>query len=95
LRPVYELIAERAALAPDALAVSRSGESLTYRELEERANRLAWHLRSMGVGPEVPVGILAARSVGRLVALVAVARSGRCFLPGGPAQAGKGHAVTN
>ncbi|HKV10659.1 MAG TPA: amino acid adenylation domain-containing protein [Thermoanaerobaculia bacterium] len=85
LRPVQELIAERAALVPAALAVASSEESLTYAELLERANRLAWHLCSLGVGPEVPVGILAERSVEMVVALFAVLQAGGCFLPLDPA----------
>jgi amino acid adenylation domain-containing protein len=85
LRPVHEQIAELAAQAPDALAVARSGESLTYRELEERASQLAGFLRSIGVGPEVPVGILAERSVEMIVSLLAVLKSGGCFLPLDPA----------
>ncbi|HEX6863526.1 MAG TPA: AMP-binding protein, partial [Thermoanaerobaculia bacterium] len=85
LRPVQELIAERAALMPAALAVASSGESLTYAELLERANRLAWHLLSLGVGPEVPVAILAERSVEMIVALLAVLEAGGCFLPLDPA----------
>jgi amino acid adenylation domain-containing protein len=82
---VQELFALRAAEAPDALAVAGPGLRLTYRELDLRAGRLARHLVALGVGPEVPVAVLAGRSPEALVAILAVLKAGGCFLPLDPA----------
>src|SRR5688572_27504853 len=83
---IHETVELRAAEAPEALAVvAAEGAALTYRELNERANRLAHHLRRIGVGPEVPVGVLARRSPDAVVASLAVLKAGGCYLPMDPA----------
>ncbi|HVG11012.1 MAG TPA: amino acid adenylation domain-containing protein [Thermoanaerobaculia bacterium] len=81
-RPVHELIAERRSEAP---AVTCEGETLSYAELDARANRLAWRLRDLGVGPEVPVGIYLERSLDLPVALLAVWKAGGAYVPLDPA----------
>jgi amino acid adenylation domain-containing protein len=63
------------------LAVSDRVERLTYRELAERADRLARALASKGSGPEVPVGLLAERGVDFLAALLAIEETGGVYLP--------------
>ncbi len=73
--------AEQVDRTPDAIAVSRGEVRLSYRELDERANRLAHRLRRSGVGPEVPVAVLMERSVDLVVALLAVVKSGGFYLP--------------
>ena len=71
-----------AADATDAAdAVDTADAGLTYRELNARANRLARHLRQLGVGSEAPVGVLLPRSPELLVALWAVLKAGGAFLP--------------
>ncbi|MFL6195586.1 MAG: non-ribosomal peptide synthase/polyketide synthase [Thermoanaerobaculia bacterium] len=83
---VHELFEHWAAKTPDALAVSGGGSgSLTYRELDERANRLAHYLRSRGVGTEVPVGVLTTRSPEMMVAILAALKAGGCYMPLDPA----------
>ncbi|HVB39257.1 MAG TPA: amino acid adenylation domain-containing protein, partial [Vicinamibacterales bacterium] len=78
-------LAAAAAATPDRSAVTMDGESVTYRELDERSARLATHLVSLGVGPETPVGVCLERSVDLVVALVAVLRAGGAYVPLDPA----------
>ncbi|HEX2210446.1 MAG TPA: amino acid adenylation domain-containing protein [Longimicrobium sp.] len=78
---VHGLIAEQAARTPDAEAVVFRGTTLTYAELEARANRLAHHLRALGAGPEARVGICLERSAETLVAMLAVLKAGAAYLP--------------
>jgi amino acid adenylation domain-containing protein len=66
---------------PEAIAVSSGDIRLTYRELAERSGRLAYRLREMGVGPDVPVAVLMERSVDLVVAVLAVLRTGGHYLP--------------
>ena len=73
---VHELVEAQAEQAPDAVAVICGDEQLTYRELDRRANRLAHHLRSLGVGPETPVGLCMERSLSLIVGLLGVLKAG-------------------
>lgn len=70
-----------AAVCPEATAVVAREESLTYAELEGRANQLAHHLQRIGVGPDVAVGVFLERSVGLAVALQAVVKAGGACVP--------------
>ena len=85
LRCVHRWIEEQARLRPDAVAVVSSGESLTYAELNARSNRLARHLRAIGVGPEVLVGLCAGRSARTVVGLLAILKAGGAYVPLDPA----------
>ncbi len=78
---VQELFEAQVARTPEAVAVVCEGEQLTYRELNRRANRLAHHLRAVGVGPEVLVALLAERGGDFLVAILAVFKAGGAYLP--------------
>jgi amino acid adenylation domain-containing protein len=71
----------RAAQAPDAHALARGRERLTYGELERRANQLAHHLAGLGVGPEVRVGLCLQRSADMVVALLGVLKAGGAYVP--------------
>ncbi|HEX8087809.1 MAG TPA: amino acid adenylation domain-containing protein, partial [Blastocatellia bacterium] len=71
-----ELFERQVERAPDEIAVELEGERVTYRELNGRANRLANYLRKRGVGPETLVGISMARSVGMVVGMLGVLKSG-------------------
>ncbi|MEV6813215.1 Pls/PosA family non-ribosomal peptide synthetase [Micromonospora sp. NPDC051296] len=66
---------------PSALALECGSELLTYRELDERANRLAHHLRALGVASGARVAILLPRSVETYVALLGVGKAGAAFVP--------------
>jgi amino acid adenylation domain-containing protein len=75
--------AEQLARTPDAPAVTEaaSGAELTYRELEQRANQLAHHLIKLGVGHEDRVAVLVERSIGLVVAFLAILKAGAAYLP--------------
>ncbi len=83
---LHRLFAAQAARAPGAAALVGAEEDLSYGELDRRANRLAHHLRRLGVGPEVPVGILLRRSSERIMAVLAVLKAGGAYLPLDPEQ---------
>ncbi|MBL9173926.1 MAG: AMP-binding protein [Verrucomicrobiales bacterium] len=74
---------------PNLVAVIHAGGSLTYGELDQRTNRLARHLRSIGVGPEVVVALRIPRSPELVVTLLAVSKTGGAYLllePSAPAE---------
>jgi amino acid adenylation domain-containing protein/non-ribosomal peptide synthase protein (TIGR01720 family) len=78
---IHEVFEAQAARTPDAVALSFEGSDLTYRELDERANRLAHALRARGVGPDTLVGVAMDRSLELLVALYGVLKAGGAYLP--------------
>ncbi|MEW5926514.1 MAG: amino acid adenylation domain-containing protein [Gemmatimonadota bacterium] len=83
--PLHRLFERQAERSPDAVAV-RSGErSLTYAELDRRANRLAHALAALGVGPEVPVALCLERSPEMVAALLGVLKAGGAYVPLDPA----------
>ncbi len=86
---VDALLERVAAERPGAVAVvgpdSIGGIGLTYRELFEQAGRLAGRLRELGVGPEVPVGLLLERSTGLVAAMIGVWKAGGAYVPLDPA----------
>ena len=77
----HELFETQAKQTPERVAVSFEGQSLTYGELDARANQLARLLRKAGVGPDVLAGISVDRSLGMLVALLAVWKAGGAYVP--------------
>ncbi|GAA3846461.1 hypothetical protein GCM10022243_10800 [Saccharothrix violaceirubra] len=78
---VVDRLEEQARLTPDAPALGFGGETLTYRELHARADRLAGHLRRLGVGRDVFVGVHQRRSTRLVVSLLAVLKAGGAYLP--------------
>ncbi|MFL6162160.1 MAG: amino acid adenylation domain-containing protein [Jatrophihabitantaceae bacterium] len=80
-RSVQDQFAAQVARAPDAVAVAAAGLRLTYRELDERANRLAHRLVGLGVRRAEPVAVLLARSPELVVAILAVVKAGAVYLP--------------
>ncbi|RKH05105.1 amino acid adenylation domain-containing protein, partial [Corallococcus sp. CA053C] len=78
---IHERFALQASRTPDAPAVTYGSHTLSYRQLDERSNQLAWHLRSLGVGPEVLVGLCVERSADLVVGMLAVLKAGGAYLP--------------
>ncbi|MGW0969365.1 AMP-binding protein [Streptomyces sp. NPDC002516] len=85
LLTVPQLFARRVRSAPDAVALESGGGTLTYRELDERSNRLAGALRGHGVGPDTVVAVALERSVDLVAALLGVVKAGGAYLPLDPA----------
>ncbi len=78
---VPHLVAAAAIQWPNATALSAGSERMTYSQLDARAAQLAGHLRSLGVGPEVPVGLCLERSFDYVVAALAIWKAGGAYLP--------------
>jgi amino acid adenylation domain-containing protein len=78
---IHQLFEARAERTPDAVAVQYEDERLTCRELNERANQLAHYLRSLGVGPEVRVGLCVNRSPQMIVGILGILKAGAGYVP--------------
>ncbi|MGD9629019.1 MAG: amino acid adenylation domain-containing protein [Pyrinomonadaceae bacterium] len=84
-RTVCELFEDQVGRTPDAIAVESEGETLTYSELNLRANQLGNYLQSIGVESESLVGICVDRSLDMMVGLLGIMRSGAAYVPIDPA----------
>jgi polyketide synthase PksN len=80
-KTVHQLFEEQAERTPDNIAVVFEENSLTYKQLNNRANQLARVLREKGVTPDSIVGIMAYRSVEMIVGIIAVLKAGGAYLP--------------
>jgi amino acid adenylation domain-containing protein len=78
---VHHLIEAQAGRTPEAAAVTGGDSTLSYRELNERADRLALRLRALGVGREALVGLCVGRSPEMVVALLGVLKAGAAYVP--------------
>ena len=78
---VHERFAAHAAAAPSRDAVVDEHGSITYGELDARANQLAARLRRAGVGPDVPVGLCTDRSIEMIVGLLGILKAGGAYVP--------------
>jgi amino acid adenylation domain-containing protein len=78
---VHELVEAQAARTPEAIAAQCEDRTLTYADLNARANQLAHHLRRQGVGPETPIGIAVERSLDMLVGLIGIHKAGAAYVP--------------
>lgn len=82
---VHELFEQQAAKTPDLTAVVSEGKTLSYRELNERANQLANYLRKRGVAPEVLVAICMNRTPEMMIGLLGIWKAGGAYVPLDPA----------
>ena len=78
---IQELFEAEVERTPEAVAVIFGEQQLTYRELNERANQLAHHLRGLGVGPESLVGLCVERSLELIVGLLGILKAGGAYAP--------------
>ncbi|SIT48141.1 Linear gramicidin synthase subunit B (Includes: ATP-dependent D-leucine adenylase; Leucine racemase (ATP-hydrolyzing); ATP-dependent alanine adenylase; ATP-dependent D-valine adenylase; Valine racemase (ATP-hydrolyzing)) (fragment) [Paraburkholderia piptadeniae] len=82
---VHEVLEVQAAQSPDAIAVVHDDAQLTYAELNAKANRLAHHLKAVGVQPDSHVAICAERGLAMVVGLLAILKAGGAYVPLDPA----------
>ncbi|NMP07835.1 non-ribosomal peptide synthetase [Paenibacillus polymyxa] len=78
---IHKLFEEQAERTPDHIAVALGHQTLTYRELNETANRLARTLRDAGIKPDEPVGILTERSLDMITGTLAILKAGGAYVP--------------
>src|SRR6266568_2691620 len=82
---VLHLVAGQATVTPDAVALVAGHQRLTYRELNQRANQLAHYLQTLGVRPNVLVGLCVERSLDMVVGLLGILKAGGAYVPLDPA----------
>ncbi|MBW7476454.1 amino acid adenylation domain-containing protein [Paenibacillus oenotherae] len=80
-KTLHGLFVEQAARRPEAVAAVCQGNTITYRELDERSNQLARRLKRIGVGPEIRVAILAKRSFEMIIGLLGILKAGGAYVP--------------
>ena len=78
---IHQLFSQQARTRAEAPALTFAGVTLTYAELNARANRLAWMLRERGVGPQVRVGLALPRSLEMVIGLLAILKAGGAYVP--------------
>lgn len=78
---LHKLIEESVLMYPDEIAAVYQESEITYKELNEHANQLAYYLREQGVGPDVPVGICLDRSIDLVISLLAILKAGGAYVP--------------
>jgi amino acid adenylation domain-containing protein len=84
-RCIHQLFEHQVEQTPDAVAVVFEAQQLTYGQLNDRANQLAHYLQSLGVGPDVLVGLLTSRSLEMVVGLLGILKAGGAYVPFDPA----------
>jgi len=77
----HQLFEQQVEQTPDAIALSFENETVTYKELNLRANQLAHHLQKLGVVPDVLVGICVERSIEMIVGVLGILKAGGAYLP--------------
>ncbi len=80
-RCLHELFEEQVARTPQLPALEFAGSTLTYQELNQRANQVAHYLHSLGVDSEIPVGICMERSIEQMVGILGILKAGGYYVP--------------
>ncbi|MCT2347249.1 condensation domain-containing protein, partial [Niallia taxi] len=80
-KTIHQFFEEQVVQVPENTAVVFAGKRLSYRELNERANQIAWVLRDKGVKPDQTVGIMVERSLEMIVGILAILKAGGAYLP--------------
>ncbi len=80
-RLIHQLFEAEAESSPDALALVYEKQNLTYAELNKKANQLAHYLTSMGIGPELPVGICMEPSIDTIIGILGIIKAGGAYVP--------------
>jgi len=78
---IHHLFERQAAATPTAIALACENREITYRDLNERADQLASHLRHLGVGPDVVVAVMMERCIDIMTALMGILKAGAAYLP--------------
>src|SRR2546425_12893887 len=78
---LHQLVEQQVERTPEAIALVFGGQTLTYRELNGRANQLAQHLRALGVGPDSLVGVCVERSLKMVVGLLGTLKAAGGYVP--------------
>ncbi len=78
---IHQLFEAQAAAAPNAIALVAGDQALTYAELDQRANRVAWQLRRLGIGLDDLVGLCLPRSIDLIVGMLGILKVGAAYLP--------------
>ncbi|MDL5057350.1 AMP-binding protein [Geitlerinema calcuttense] len=78
---LHQLFEFQVQQSPDAIALVYQKQSLTYQELNDRANQLAHRLKQLGVGPEVLVAICVERSLSMVIGLLGILKAGGAYVP--------------
>ena len=84
-RCVHQSFEEQVLRTPDSVAVSFGSQTLTYAQLNARANELAYHLQTLGVRPDVPVAVCMDRCPEMLIGVLGILKAGGAYLPLDPA----------
>ncbi|AVZ29691.1 non-ribosomal peptide synthetase [Nodularia spumigena] len=85
LESIHQQFAAQVERTPDNIAVVFEDKQLTYKELNQRANQLAHYLQTLGVQPEIPVGIYIERSLEMVIGILGILKTGGCYVPLDPA----------
>ena len=80
-KTIHQLFEEQVEKTPNNIAVVYEDQELTYQQLNERANQLAHHLRSLGVGPDTLVAIAVERSLEMIIGLLGILKAGGAYVP--------------